>query len=80
MEMNESRCIAQSDGQVRNQMQNKQNWAKPKHVVDDEMLHTTTQDAVGLVKTITSPLPPLRFYRRFYRYYNNKVSSFEPGS
>ena len=28
---------------------------KPKQVVDVEMLHITTQDIVGLVKTITSP-------------------------
>ncbi|GKA50780.1 hypothetical protein Tco_0743853 [Tanacetum coccineum] len=35
----------------------RRNWAEPKHVVDAEMLHITTQGLVKLVKTITSPSP-----------------------
>ncbi|GJX41237.1 hypothetical protein Tco_0256227 [Tanacetum coccineum] len=35
--------------------QNQAGRAKPKHVVDAEILHITTKDIVGLVKTITSP-------------------------
>ncbi|GJS42357.1 hypothetical protein Tco_0567400 [Tanacetum coccineum] len=45
------------------QIQNKQNRVEPKHVVDAEMLHITTQDAVGFVKTITSPSPTQKLMR-----------------
>ncbi|GJT78894.1 hypothetical protein Tco_1045619 [Tanacetum coccineum] len=40
---------------IQNQIHNKRNWAKSKYIVDAEMLHITTQDIVGFVKTITSP-------------------------